>query len=118
MGTITRTIENNITTGLGGASVPTTFRNLIINGDMSVAQRPTTTGITNASEDVYVCDKFCWSESGGMTSTFTMSQDNDVPDGYGFAKSLKLDCTATDTPATNERIRIETRFEGQQFTIT
>tara|TARA_R110001592_G_scaffold61640_5_gene188025 strand:+ start:8342 stop:9469 length:1128 start_codon:yes stop_codon:yes gene_type:complete len=117
MGTITRTIANNITTGLGGASVPTTFRNLIINGDMSVAQRPTTTGITNASGDVYVCDKFCWSESGGMTSTFTMSQDNDVPDGYGFAKSLKLDCTATDTPATNERIRIETRFEGQHLQL-
>jgi hypothetical protein len=50
-----------------------------------------------------------------MTSQFTMSQDTDVPAGYGFAKSLKLDCTTTDTPATTERIRIETRFEGQNL---
>ncbi|MDA9203610.1 hypothetical protein N9O38_00965 [Flavobacteriaceae bacterium] len=92
------------------------FRNIIINGDMSLAQRATSeTGITNASGDVFVADRFCWSESGGMTSQFTMSQDTDVPAGYGFAKSLKLDCTTTDTPATTERIRIETRFEGQNL---
>jgi hypothetical protein len=92
------------------------FRNIIINGDMNIAQRGTSvSGITNTSGDVFVNDRFCWSESGTMTSTFTMSQDTDVPAGYGFAKSLKLDCTATDTPATNERIRIETRFEGQNL---
>jgi hypothetical protein len=92
------------------------FRNIIINGDMSIAQRGTSvSGITNASGDVFVNDRFCWSESGTMTSTFTMSQDTDVPAGQGFAKSLKLDCTATDTPATTERIRIETRFEGQNL---
>jgi hypothetical protein len=92
------------------------FRNIVINGDMSIAQRGTSTsGITNASGDVFVNDRFCWAESGSMTSTFTMSQDTDVPAGYGFAKSLKLDCTATDTPATTERIRIETRFEGQNL---
>jgi len=92
------------------------FRNIIINGDMNLAQRGTSTsGITNASGDVFVIDRFCWAESGGMTSQFTMSQDTDVPSGYGFAKSLKLDCTTTDTPATTERIRIETRFEGQNL---
>ena len=92
------------------------FRNIIINGDMSIAQRGTSvSGITNASGDVFVNDRFCWSESGTMTSTFTMSQDTDVPAGQDFAKSLKLDCTATDTPTTTERIRIETRFEGQNL---
>jgi len=92
------------------------FRNIIINGDMSIAQRATSvSGITNASGDVFVNDRFCWAESGSMTSTFTMSQVTDVPTGQGFAKSLKLDCTATDTPATTERIRIETRFEGQNL---
>jgi hypothetical protein len=92
------------------------FRNIIINGDMSLAQRGTSvSGITNASGDVFVNDRFCWAESGSMTSTFTMSQVTDVPAGQGFAKSLKLDCTATDTPATTERIRIETRFEGQNL---
>jgi hypothetical protein len=92
------------------------FRNIIINGDMSIAQRGTSvSGITNFSEDVFVADRFCWAENGSMTSTFTMSQVTDVPSGQGFAKSLKLECTATDTPATAERIRIETRFEGQNL---
>ena len=95
---------------------PNPFRNIIINGDMSLAQRGTSvSGITNFSEDVFVADRFCWTENGSMTSTFTMSQVTDVPASQGFAKSLKVDCTATDTPATNERIRIETRFEGQNL---
>ena len=107
--------DANITTAkLAYDAIP--FRNIIINGDMSLAQRGTSvSGITNASGDVFVNDRFCWSESGSMTSTFTMSQVTDVPAGQGFAKSLKLDCTATDTPATTERIRIETRFEGQNL---
>ena len=92
------------------------FRNIIINGDMSIAQRGTSeSGITNTSGDVFVTDRFCWAESGSMASTFTMSQVTDVPASQGFATSLKLDCTATDTPATTERIRIETRFEGQNL---
>jgi hypothetical protein len=100
----------------GAVQNQSAFKNIIINGDQSIAQRSTSvSGITNASGDVFVNDRFCWAESGGMTSTFTMSQDTDVPAGYGFAKSLKLDCTATDTPATDERIRIETRFEGQNL---
>jgi len=107
--------DANITTAkLAYDAIP--FRNIIINGDMSIAQRATSvSGITNASGDVFVNDRFCWAESGSMTSTFTMSQVTDVPTGQGFAKSLKLDCTATDTPATTERIRIETRFEGQNL---
>ena len=136
MGSITRSFANLITAN-GPSGIPDgtvtnadlagsistdklaeniNFRNIVINGDMSIAQRGTSeSGITNASGDVFVNDRFCWAESGTMTSTFTMSQDTDVPAGYGFAKSLKLDCTATDTPATNERIRIETRFEGQNL---
>ena len=63
------------------------FKNIIINGDMSIAQRGTSvSGITNASGDVFVNDRFCWAESGSMTSTFTMSQVTDVPAGQGFAK--------------------------------
>ena len=117
-------VEANITDGAVSAAKlasgvvqnQSAFKNIIINGDMSIAQRGTSvSGITNASGDVFVNDRFCWSESGGMTSTFTMSQVTDVPAGQGFAKSLKLDCTATDTPATTERIRIETRFEGQNL---
>ena len=115
MGTITQTIANNLTTGLGADVSGINFRNIIINGDMSIAQRGTSeSGITNEG-NTFVIDRFAWQENGGMTSTFTMSQDTDVPAGYGFSKSLKLDCTATDTPATDERLRIQTMFEGQNL---
>ena len=69
------------------------FRNIIINGDMSIAQRGTSfTGLTNGSTD-YTVDRFKFNESGSMTSVFTFSQDTDVPSGQGFAKSLKIQNT-------------------------
>jgi hypothetical protein len=126
MGSITRSFANLITAD-GPSGIPDgtvtnadltgniNFKNIIINGDMSIAQRGTSeSGITNEG-NTFVIDRFAWQENGGMTSTFTMSQDTDVPAGYGFSKSLKLDCTATDTPATTERIRIQTMFEGQNL---
>ena len=59
---------------------------LIINGDMSVAQRGTSaTGITSTSYNTV--DRFRVGVSG--FGTWTQSQDTDVPTGEGFAKSLK-----------------------------
>ena len=114
--TTTKIADANVTNPKLTSGSQQNFRNIIINGDMSIAQRGTSeSGITNTSAPAFVVDRFCWSENGSMTSTFTMSQDTDVPAGYGFAKSLKLDCTATDTPAAAERIRIEARFEGQNL---
>ena len=73
------------------------FRNLIINGDMSIAQRGTSVaGLTNGSSQ-YLIDRFKWYEGGAPTYQFTMSQDTDVPTGQGFVKSLKLDCTTAQT---------------------
>jgi hypothetical protein len=69
------------------------FRNIIINGDMSVSQRGTSfTGLTNGTPK-YTLDRFKFTESGSMTSVFTFSQDTDVPTGQGFAKSLKIQNT-------------------------
>jgi len=91
---------------------------LFINGDMQVAQRGTSqSGITNTVGPAYVADRFAWEENGTMSSVFTMSQETDVPTGQGFTKSLKLDCTTADTPATTERIRIEQKFEGQNLQL-
>jgi len=114
MGSVTRDFANSIGPGKT-VSTGINFRNIIINGDMSIAQRGTSeSGITNEG-NTFVIDRFAWQENGGMTSTFTMSQDTDVPSGQGFSKSLKLECTGTDTPATDERIRIQTMFEGQNL---
>ena len=68
---------------------------IIINGDMSVAQRGTSaTGITSTSYNTV--DRFRVGVSG--FGTWTQSQDTDVPTGEGFAKSLKMDCTTASGP--------------------
>jgi len=94
----------------------TRFRNIIINGDMSIAQRGTSvTGIGNGDSQ-YLIDRFRFGEGGTPTFEFTMSQDTDVPTGQGFAKSLKLDCTTAQTSlAANENFRIEYKMEGQHL---
>ena len=72
------------------------FRNIIINGGMDVAQRGTSfTGLQNSP--VYGIDRWAYRRTGTFTSaTFSMTQSTDVPTGQGFAKSLKIDCTAAE----------------------
>ena len=71
------------------------FKNLIINGDMSIAQRDTSvSGITSTSYNTL--DRFRTGVSG--FGTWTQSQDTDVPTGQGFANSLKMDCTTASGP--------------------
>ena len=78
------------------------FRNLIINGDMQIAQRSTsTTGVANNSDEgVSTLDRwglFFYGNEGGVA---TVSQDTTVPSDttYGkFSKSLKIDVTTADT---------------------
>jgi hypothetical protein len=89
------------------------FRNIIINGDMSVAQRSTSeTGQTSSG---YICvDRF----NHGINSqgTWTISQDTTVPTGQGFAKSMKMDCTTADaSPAADDYIWFEQKIEGQNL---
>jgi len=90
-------------------------RNLIINGDMSIAQRGTSaTGLGNGDNGYHTCDRWRFAESGSPTYEFTQTQSTDVPTGQGFATSLKMDCTTADTSlATNDMCRIQQRFEGQ-----
>jgi hypothetical protein len=112
MGTITQSIANNLTTGLGGAS-GVNFRNIIINGDMSIAQRGTSeSGITGSGYNTV--DRF--STNILNMGTFTESQSTDVPTGQGFATSLKLDCTTADaSPAAGDNIQLRQKVEGQNL---
>ena len=89
------------------------FRNLIINGDMSVAQRGTTsTGITSTA--YYTLDRMRTNIS--ALGTWTQSQSTDVPTGQGFAYSLKMDCTTADaSPSASDYLNIEQRLEGQNL---
>jgi hypothetical protein len=72
------------------------MKNIIINGDMSIAQRGTSVASITTS-GYYTVDRFKFFNS--SLGTFTMSQSTDVPTGQGFATSLKLDCTTADAPA-------------------
>ena len=89
------------------------FRNIIINGDMSQAQRATSTSSITGN-GYHTIDRF----KTIITSqgTWTQSQSTTVPTGQGFAKSLKMDCTTADaSPAAGDRIFIFQKIEGQNL---
>ena len=93
------------------------YRNIIINGDMSIAQRGTSfTGLTDGYNGTYTLDRFAFGENSTPNSQCTISQDSDVPTGQGFAKSLKVDVTTAETTLSNaELIYIWQRIEGQNL---
>ena len=93
------------------------FRNLIINGDFSIAQRGTSvTGIGNGDSGYHTVDRFKFVESGSPSTVFTQSQSTDVPTGQGFAKSLKMDVTTADASlGADDAIYINTSVEGQNL---
>ena len=93
------------------------FRNIIINGDMSIAQRGTSFTGLGDTDSQYTLDRFKWTEEGSSgTAEFTITQSTDVPTGQGFATSLKLDCTTADTSIDSGNIiYIEQRVEGQNL---
>jgi len=93
------------------------YRNIIINGDMSIAQRGTTaTGLGNGDGGYHTIDRFNLGITDTPTYEFTMSQDADVPTGQGFTKSLKLSCTTAQASlGTGNALRILTGFEGQNL---
>ncbi len=75
-------------------------KNLIINGNMAIAQRGTSvTGITSAG--YYTCDRWKHQLSGG--GTYTQAQtaltSANAPFADGFSQSVKYDCTTAYTSA-------------------
>jgi len=90
------------------------FRNIIINGDMSIAQRGTSSSGITSGGVYYTVDR--WETELTTLGTWTQSQSTDVPSGQGFAKSLKMDCTTADaSPASGDRLYVRTLFEGQNL---
>jgi hypothetical protein len=89
------------------------FRNIIINGDMSIAQRGTSSSsVTSAA--YRTVDR--WYHNVTTMGTWTLSQSTDVPSGQGFAKSAKWDCTTADaSPSGSDRIMFQQYIEGQNL---
>jgi len=93
------------------AASPYGLKNLIINGNMQIAQRGTSVaGITSTTSYLTV-DRFFHSITN--IGTWTSSQDTDAPEGFG--SSLKLECTASASLASNSLIEILQVFEGQNL---
>jgi hypothetical protein len=91
----------------------TSFKNIVINGDMRIAQRATSTASVTGG-GYHTVDR--WQTDLTTLGTWTQSQSSDVPSGYGFASSLKMDCTTADaSPASGDVLAIQTHIEGQNL---
>jgi hypothetical protein len=89
------------------------FRNIIINGDMSQAQRGTSTSSVS-SGSTFPVDRFKFMPN--ALGTFTISQSTTVPSGQGFAKSIKVDCTtANASPGDGSTLQLVQYMEGQML---
>jgi hypothetical protein len=87
------------------------FRNIIINGDMSIAQRATSQASITSS-GYYTIDRIRTAINNG--GTWTQSQSTEVPTGQGFATSLKMDCTTADTSlASGDFLHVQIPIEAQ-----
>ena len=90
-------------------------RNLIINGNMQIAQRATSvTGITTAG--YYTVDRWRQAFSGG--GTYTQAQtaltSANAPFADGFSQSIKYDCTTAYTGVDSLNLHRQV-FEGQNL---
>ena len=102
-------VENQLPQSLVADNV--NFRNIIINGDMSIAQRSTSeTGLTGSGYNT--CDR--WRSQISSAGTWSQSQSTEVPSGQGFATSYKWDCTTADASlAAGDSIIFQQRVEAQ-----
>ena len=64
---------------------------LIINGDMSVAQRATSTTGVGADSDFPACDRWAYRKGGSTSFRATISHSTTVTHGQGFLTSLKVE---------------------------
>jgi hypothetical protein len=89
-------------------------RNLIINGDMRVAQRGTSASVSDGSNEGYsTVDRFNFQITGLTGVAYTASQSTDAPDN--FPNSFKLDCTTAASLAATTNTRFYQRIEGQNL---
>jgi hypothetical protein len=100
---------------ISGIHLPKNIQNLIINGDMAIAQRGAsfTTG-----SSTYNLDR--WATSKSSAAVHTVTQDTDVPtfaqSGYNFQNSLRYNLITPDTSiASTEYVLTYQVLEGYNF---
>ena len=104
---------SNIITTRSSQGPSDNFKNIIINGDMQVAQRGTSVASITTG-NYYTADR--WILGPSSMGTWTMSVENDAPTGSGFRKSTKVLCTTADaSPASTDEVAFIQRIEGQNL---
>ena len=91
-------------------------RNIVINGEMKVAQRATSaTGKTGGTSGYFALDR--WKLQDGTIGTAGRCTIAQIADGpAGFANCLKISATTADTSIdAREALILQTRFEGQDL---
>ena len=112
--TTTKIADANVTNPKLTSGSQQNFRNIIINGDMSLAQRSTSVSSITSDNAIHTLDRYRTRLT--TLGTWTQSQSTTVPSGQGFAKSLKMDCTSADaSPAAGDRLSYYKKFEGQML---
>ena len=76
-------------------------RNLVINGAMNIHQRGTSSYTVNSSgtNSAYPVDRW---KVANVNGSIVTSQGTDVPSGQGFAKSIKIVCSTTESSPSGE----------------
>jgi len=84
------------------------LKNLIINGNMQIAQRGTSfTGLTGISYNLDRWETTAYTMTGGQ---YQVNQSTDAP--KGFAYSQKISCTTAHTQDVNNQFYIQQQIEG------
>jgi hypothetical protein len=94
------------------------YRNILYNGAMQVAQRGTTTATGYPSglalNGYYTADR--WKGQVDSLGLWTQSVENDAPTGSGFRKSLKMLCNTADaSPSGQDWVALAYWVEGQDL---
>ena len=100
---ITRLNNNSIKDTTHGVN----FKNVIINGDMSIDQRNGGSSVT-ATNGGYTLDR--WVTGSSQSSKFTVDQETDAPTGFSY--SVKLTSSASTTPASTDQYWFAQNIEG------
>ena len=108
-------VENDLPQSLIANNV--NFRNIIINGDMSIAQRSTSVTSISSGNTIHTCDR--WKTYASSAGTWTQTQESLTSgDAYndGFSNSLKLDCTiANGSLSSGSYLQIAQSIEAQNL---
>ena len=87
-------------------------RNIVINGEMKVAQRSASVAGLGAATGYFTLDRWQMLTGAASAGRYTMAQVADGP--AGIANCLKLTTTTADTDiAAGEVLILQTKFEGQ-----